>query len=85
MNPPLDYQNHTEEEDFLYRPLFEVITLKKTIKKKKKKKVDGWVDRLYYTKPDYSVAMKEHLGFYNTESLVNSSHLNSSRAILDSS
>lgn len=48
MNPPTNILDHPEEDDYLYRPLFEIIPLKKTIKKKKKKKVnDKWVSRLY--------------------------------------
>lgn len=48
MNPPTNMLDHPEEEDYLYRPLFEVISLKKAGKKKKKKKGnEKWVQRLY--------------------------------------
>lgn len=59
MNPPTNILDHPDEDDYLYRPLFEIIPLKKTVKKKKKKKVnDKWVSRLYYTKMDYSMVSK---------------------------
>lgn len=50
MNPVIDKEaiNESFDNAYLYRPLFEVISLKG---KKKKKKVavngSGWVDRLY--------------------------------------
>lgn len=55
MNPQTNMLDHPEEEDYLYRPLFEVISLKKAGKKKKKKKGnEKWVQRLYQNKVDYS-------------------------------
>lgn len=54
MNPPTNMYDHPEEEDYLYRPLFEIISLKTTKKKKKKKTNDKWVQRLYQKKTDYS-------------------------------
>ena len=57
MNPPANFELTDSEQDFIYKPLFEVITLgKKKMKKMKKKKVgQQWVNRLYYNKPDYSM------------------------------
>jgi hypothetical protein len=53
MNPNIDKQNMNVDPntEFLYKPLFEVISLKK---KKKKRTGNNWVDRLYYQKPDFS-------------------------------
>lgn len=66
MNPPTNILDHPEEDDYLYRPLFEIIPLKKTVKKKKKKKVnDKWVSRLYYTKMDYSMVSKHNSSMYS--------------------
>lgn len=57
MNPPANFEMTDADQEYLYKPLFEVITLgKKKIKKMKKKKTgDQWVNRLYYNKPDYSL------------------------------
>ena len=61
MNPPANFEMADPDLEFLYKPLFEVITLgKKKIKKMKKKKVgQQWVNRLYYNKPDYSMFLNQ--------------------------
>ncbi|CDW77158.1 UNKNOWN [Stylonychia lemnae] len=90
MNPPINMLDHPEEDDYLYRPLFEVIQLKKIIKRKKKKKVnEKWVSRLYYTKTDYSMISRSNQSTYSqysdTSSNFNSSRILHPNNILDNS
>lgn len=49
MNPFIDKEaiNESFDNAYLYRPLFEVISLKGKKKKKKGVNGSGWVDRLY--------------------------------------
>eukprot|EP00347_Sterkiella_histriomuscorum_P014922 403358997 len=83
MNPSYNSYRQNKETAFLYRPLFQTLTINQGTKKKKAVQAHAdWVDRLYYQKPDYGRLYKQRQKQFSSHfSSMNASHYRSSKIL----